>query len=205
MKCGTIHVVDLKVIKDIEMKKGFTLSESLITLAIIGVISAILIPLLNNVRPDKDRVLYKKAMYAMQNAVSSAVNDVSSNATNSDAYWADENVKPTDFCSNIANQMNIVGGTNCSVPGDADAPNFTTTNGAKWWGLGNKTFTADKTDPTNSSALVYVDVNGNGGDNADKVDRLKMRVWYDGQVTTDSTSDWNTENGYLKDSIKFNK
>ena len=57
------------------MKKAFTLSEALITLAILGVLAAILIPVINNVRPDKDRITYKKALYSMQGAISQAMDD----------------------------------------------------------------------------------------------------------------------------------
>ena len=42
--------------KELLMKKAFTLSEALITLAILGVLAAILIPVLDNVRPDKDKI-----------------------------------------------------------------------------------------------------------------------------------------------------
>ena len=51
------------------MKKAFTLSEALITLAIIGVMASILIPTLNNAKPDKDKITYKKALYTVQSAV----------------------------------------------------------------------------------------------------------------------------------------
>ena len=55
------------------MRKAFTLSEALVTLAIIGVLAAILIPVINNVRPDKDKIAYKKAIYSLSNAVSNAM------------------------------------------------------------------------------------------------------------------------------------
>ncbi len=182
------------------MKKGFTLSESLISIAIIGVISAILIPILNNVTPDQDRVLYKKAMYTMQNAVATAINDNTIPSSNTSAYWAGDEVTATDFCTNISNTMNVVGSVNCSITGDASNPNFVATNGSKWWGLGNHKFT---TSGANQTADVYVDVNGNGGDNTVGVDQLRIRVAHDGRITTDPT--WTTENDYLSDAIKFQK
>ena len=78
------------------MKKAFTLSEALVTLAIIAVLLAILIPVIDNVRPDKDKVYYKKALYDMQNAVANAMDStVYSVAANSAAYWADDNVGET--------------------------------------------------------------------------------------------------------------
>lgn len=182
------------------MKKGFTLSESLISLAIIGVISAVLIPILNNVRPDQDRIMYKKAMYTMQNAIATAINDNTTPASNTEAYWAGNEVGAQDFCNNISNAVNTVGSVNCGVAGSAASPNFTTVNGAKWWGLGNHKFT---TSGANETTDVMVDVNGNGGDNAVGIDQLRMKVRYDGRVTTDPT--WTTENDYLSDALKIKK
>ncbi len=182
------------------MKKGFTLSESLISIAIIGVISAILIPILNNVSPDKDRVMYKKAMYTMQNAIATAINDNTTPAANTSAYWAGDEVTANSFCTDIANTINTVGTVDCSIPGSAAQPNFVATNGSKWWGLGNHKFT---TTGANETKDIFVDVNGVGGDNTVGVDQLRMRVRYDGRVTTDP--DWTTENTYLSDSIKFQK
>ena len=95
--------------KDKMMKKAFTLSEALVTLAIIAVLLAILIPVIDNVRPDKDKVYYKKALYDMQNAVANAMDStVYSVAANSAAYWADDNVGESDFCKSIAHQAKLI-------------------------------------------------------------------------------------------------
>lgn len=182
------------------MKKGFTLSETLISIAIIGVISAVLIPVLNNVRPDKERILYKKALYTMQNAIATAVNDNTIAAANSSAYWADPSVSAQDFCANIASSVNTVGSVNCAGAGSFSEPNFTTVNGSKWWGLGGDKFSLSG---AGANKDITVDVNGSGGANAVGADQLRMRVRYDGRVTTDPS--WTTENEYLGDAMKVNK
>ena len=48
------------------MKKGFTLAETLVTLVVIGVVAAVTIPILNHARPDKDALMYKKAVLTTQ-------------------------------------------------------------------------------------------------------------------------------------------
>lgn len=195
------------------MKKAFTLAETLISLVVIGVIAAILIPMLTSSGPQKERVMYKKAFYSMQEALATALNDIgySPDVPNvgiddtNGTYWA--GVDATKFCNSVAGAMHTIGNVNCGAAGDANSPNFVTTNGIKWWGLGG-TAMSKATDKT-----VYVDVNGNAGPGTAGVDILKLNIKYDGRIvtptaaTTDTTTgtNWSTENSYLGDSTKFTK
>jgi prepilin-type N-terminal cleavage/methylation domain-containing protein len=56
-------------------KKGFTLSEILIAVCIIGVISGIMASGFNQTKPDKTKMMYLKAYDALTEAVSILVND----------------------------------------------------------------------------------------------------------------------------------
>lgn len=89
------------------MRKAFTLSEALVTLAIIGVLAAILIPVVNNARPDKDKIVYKKALYSLQTAVSNAMNSayLSDGFGNlgEDSVWGSGG---DEACTNVANWWN---------------------------------------------------------------------------------------------------
>ncbi len=184
------------------MRKAFTLAETLIAIVIIGVIAGFLIPVLNNIKPDKERVLYKKALYTMQNAIATAINDNTLSASNTSAFWAGDEIGATDFCNNIAETMNIMGNVNCDSAGTASSPNFVTVNGAKWWGLGGSKFTL-----TGASKIktITVDIDGDSGKNTTGVDQLKMQVRYDGRVTTGTGTDWDVENNYLKDTTTIQK
>ena len=202
--------------KDNYMKKAFTLSEALVTLAIIGVLAAILIPVINNVKPDKDRITYKKALYSMQNALSNAMDsNVYNVAANSAAFWKDEAIPPESFCQSIADALNTSGAIKCTAgelagPSSYSNPNFITTDGIRFWGL-------EGSFPENSDTrTIYVDrglgqkelqtiaakrYRNPSGDINDGLG-LKIRVRYDGKVDTPDTADYEFENGLVEMSLQ---
>ena len=212
------------------MKKAFTLSEALVTLAIIGVLAAILIPVISTVRPDKDKISYKKALYSMQSAVSNAMDStVYSIAANSAAYWRDQNISDEDFCRSVADSLNTAGTINCSNsgytkcssepdgtprgPGGScySSPNFITTDGIRYWGLEGKF----RDQPDQNSRTIYVDRALSSGE-LDKLakdgslpDRglgLKIQVSYDGKIGTPSNStDFNYEDELIENSLDVTK
>ena len=189
------------------MRKAFTLSEALITLAIIGVLAAILIPVIDNVRPDKDKITYKKALYSMQSAISNAMDStLYSMAANSSAYWKDENVGDSDFCNAVADALNTAGKVDCIGPSSYVNPNFITTDGIRYWGLEGK-FDGD-------TRTIYVDrglgtkelktiaaKRGKDGDGTG----LQIRVRYDGKIDTPestSTENFDFENELIENSLQ---
>ena len=50
-------------------KTGFTLAELLITLGIIGVIVAILVPAVNNAMPDENKAMYLKTYDTLSDTI----------------------------------------------------------------------------------------------------------------------------------------
>lgn len=55
--------------------KAFTLTELLIALAVIGVLIAILLPVIFNIMPDQNALMAKRAYYSIQTVTSSLIND----------------------------------------------------------------------------------------------------------------------------------
>ena len=58
-------------------KRAFTLAEVLLALAIVGVVSAITIPLIGRIKPDKEKMLYHKAYNSLAANVEKISKDLS--------------------------------------------------------------------------------------------------------------------------------
>ena len=198
------------------MKKAFTLSEALITLGIIGILASILLPVMNNVRPDKDKITYKKALFNMQSAVSTAMeSSVYTMAANSAAYWKDSNVGASDFCSAVADSLNTSGAINCTGTSSYENPNFVTTDGIRYWGLegGFKSQDGEGNPTTLNEKTIYVDrklSSSEASNIGDKRGRdgatdkgMKIQVRYDGKVSTPSGDDYDYENDLVENSFSI--
>lgn len=57
------------------MKRGFTLAELMIAMAVLGILLALVVPIIANTRPDEFKMLTKKAYYVTEQVVSSLIND----------------------------------------------------------------------------------------------------------------------------------
>lgn len=135
------------------VKKGFTLSETLLTMAILGVLAAILTPVLMKAAPDTNRVMFKKAYYTLERAVTFLINDDVNYPANSTFVNAGgitllrgfNNTKPTvnilggttynKFCYLLADTLNTVGEpiypTN-GQDGTSVIATFITSDGVLW-------------------------------------------------------------------------
>lgn len=176
-------------------KKGFTLAETMITLGILGVLAAILIPAVMKLSPDNNRVMFKKAYYTLERAITYMINN-DANYPASVTYTAADSViylkgfnnttqssnDTNKFCYFLADMMNIIGNYTCPAlgeNGDTVLGSFQTSDGIKW---GIYTPVSDTTNngsdsasctgaefPINSTCYyttkVAVDVNGDKGPN----------------------------------------
>lgn len=94
------------------MKKAFTLAELLVVLAVLGVIAAIVTPVVFDAMPNENMIRFKKAYYTFEKAVQTLANDTNlypevTVFTNSNQDY---------FCNNLANLLNTasLGGNNPS-------------------------------------------------------------------------------------------
>lgn len=162
-------------------KKGFTLAEVMITISIIGVLAAMLIPTVVKTLPDNNRVMFKKAYSLLEQGVSDLISNEQyypstltgsgvSTGTGSSAVivpigfynTAKDATIPTTvdkFCYLLSEEFNTTT-VNCG----STAGTFITADGMYWQIFDITTNTpasAFGIDDKNFIARVVVDVNGN--------------------------------------------
>lgn len=71
------------------MKKGFTLTELLIALAVLGLLIAILTPIIANLIPDQNALMAKRSYYAIQSLASDMLNNEACYPDNSQSTYKD--------------------------------------------------------------------------------------------------------------------
>ncbi len=170
-------------------KTGFTLAELLITLGIIGVIVAILVPAVNNAMPDENKTMYLKTY----DTLSDTIKNLASNSQIYPICEQENNINCSEnpllntgapSMSPLRNDVRYRGdvklcnllalsfgaaNSSCSA-GDYTYSNdtfknnlsFITSNGMQWKVVQNRTI-ADGN--ATFQADIYVDINGNKGNN----------------------------------------
>lgn len=166
-----------------KLNRGFTLAETLVTLAIIGFIASICLPGLLRSAPNKEQIMLKKAFFIAGRNINELINDEElypeRNNTNTTGF---SNVSITDqtadgreatyhgqqysgnskFCSLFAAKMNVRGNINCNRARTLDqGGNFQSSDGIVWV-LPINNFNSGN---ANSRQSIQVDVNGNSGRN----------------------------------------
>ena len=204
------------------MKKGFTIAETIMTMAIIGVIAAVAIPTFNNAQPNKDISMYKKALYLMNNAVVQVVDNAFDIAMNEgvSSYNPEiflKNLPASTVCIELANRLKTTGAINCKAGGNFNTPNFETVDGLKFWGIGGtEEFTGTNGDDID---WIYVDYELTNKDRARRAKESGDNTWLDsgkhglliviradGKVYTPSpgsNNEFEYENKLIRDSLKL--
>ena len=136
---------------------AFTLAEVMVTLAVFGILAALLLPAIANVRPNKSKAMFKKAYYVAERMVFELVNDEDFYPTAGDTVGFANTVMASylgqtyggeaeadakkKFCMLFARKVNTTNdAVNCiaanSTPtggGTYKAPSLMTTDGVAWY------------------------------------------------------------------------
>lgn len=132
------------------MKKAFTLIEVMLAIVIIGVVVAIVLPMIMRIQPNRDKAVLRKNYELIERLTNELINDdllyprysESSNIPRGFAYYRslNENKESTgkNLCKNLANKFNITAGVNCETMPDFTGttppePSFTTNDGVDWY------------------------------------------------------------------------
>ena len=190
------------------MRKAFTLAETLITMAIIGVIMALSIPAVIQSTNDT-KPLFKKAYNSVESIVSDLANNTALYPTGDLSLPASGN-----FCTNFFSELNTIGTVSCgnaaAVTPSTSNMDATATNAMLWYNLhpltaftipaADTAFTTGNCDTattgiditgtpaTNICVKILIDVNGaNKGANTtaaqDNRDIFTVYVTNSGKVT----------------------
>ncbi len=169
-------------------KKGFTLEEIAIALAMIGVLSVLMLNAIRKVTPDNNKILFKKAYSIVERTVAELVNDETLypydasrvGFLNTDSVTTPSGITAsgsTKMCRLFVSKINTIsesttGGT-CS---------FETTDGITWSFTNNTSF----------PKTITVDINGSKAPNSTsgtKQDQFRIYVQSDGKIYVSGTKE----------------
>lgn len=153
-------------------KNAFSFTELMIVVALIGVIASFMIPALVKVEPDETALTYKKVFYALEEAISTVINNleiypwgdlsltnvaIPTGATGDAITGYEEDPKGEYLCRQLAETMNTIGAIKCTES-DGRATLKIANDGEL---EGDENLTADKVNFTLSNGAA---IGGIGGD-----------------------------------------
>lgn len=214
LKMWYYHEVCCKRIINMKKNHAMSLSEVLVSLAVVAILAMILIPLLTKTNANKEKLLYKKAVNTMETAIAAVMQD--NGVVNMSNFWPELSDSGESVRSQIGDKIITLSGvTNfgSNESSSVSKPDFRSTDGMIWWGLPDEWPTDSNGEPA-KYVDIRVDVNGDGGQNLTsedagpysqydnkKPDRLKIRLMKDGRVLVpaydDDGGDWTYEMEYL--------
>lgn len=170
-----------------DYKKGFTLSEVLITLGVVSVLAAVITPAVMKVTPNTNKVMFRKAYFSLEEAVSKLINDdtnypevtivsgvdckvdgitVQCGFHNTDVTGSLVPATQDKFCYLLSEVLNTVGSVDCtpaSIKANSSNWSFRTTDGIKWrvfYGYDSQRFPLVKVPTDAMDYRIIFDVNG---------------------------------------------
>ena len=171
-------------------KTGFTLSELMIAMVVLGILLAIIIPTIVNTRPDENKMLTKKAYYVVEQVVNALINDErlyphksmncpqvtggdtcyygfddTSSVTYEGTTYTGKSKFPLLFAAQVNAKSSSCDDTACKVvTSDGVSYDFSYSDATYGSGPYASVWTAS-TAPSSNKRLILVDVNGDASPN----------------------------------------
>ncbi len=181
------------------MKKAFTLAELLIALGVVGVLAAILMPIVHHIAPNQDTVMIKRAFFTTQNVVSELINDAGcypdkTTSSGSDRAFGFEDGYGYEGCalwggsSETSSYITTAGNGNTKfltlfmdkLGATGSTSSFTTRDGIKWTPGSKQEFNSSGLTKPDKYLELKADVNGDNTDGECSV--ITMQIYVDGKI-----------------------
>lgn len=212
--------------------KGFTMTELMVALAVIGIIVAVVTPAIMKTRPNKNKMMVKKTFYTTEQIVSTLINDARLYPDMRELCYEDGYTEAEDFyCAwgfDYQNDVNYEGDTyggstkfrdlfvsrlnlNSSKTDKTNSVYYTT-DGVKW-GLDDtvgKWSNVAASVKDAGTAIILVDVNGEDEPNClqqncsdpDDFDQYRINVYVNGKLEIDKADTKAIEYATINTSIR---
>lgn len=172
-------------------KKGYTLSEVLVALAVVGFISAMTIPTIVSLAQAYRRPMFRSAYRMLEVGVAQLINDPAIYPGTRHLGEAKTINGNTTFCEHFAGMINTME-VNCGADATLDY-SFIASNGMVWRGFEDMEAIADE----NDTIVISVDIDGNSkGENQVDSDIYEINIAGNGRLEIVSE----TAREYLKKS-----
>ena len=200
-----------------KVKQGFSLAEALMTMVVLGIILAFVLPSITSTKPSESKLLYKKTFYTISEAMMAVINNPDLyDTTQYDVLKHPVNTEEENFCQYLAGYLNTVGNVNCT---DDNNGSFRLANGVFISNIPKKAMkrsVEDSQEPsgyswndaTDNVLYFYISTDGvtdESGINEDCSKRKVFRIRYasNGKVFTNSSDE--CENSILETGTRVQK
>ena len=102
-----------------KVKQGFSLAEALMTMVVLGIILAFVLPSITSTKPSESKLLYKKTFFTISEAMMAVINNPDLyDTTKYDVLKYPVDTEGENFCQYLAGYLNTVGNVNCKSDND---------------------------------------------------------------------------------------
>lgn len=200
-----------------KVKQGFSLAEALMTMVVLGIILAFVLPSITSTKPSESKLLYKKTFFTISEAMMAVINNPDLyDTTKYDVLKYPVDTEGENFCQYLAGYLNTVGNVSCENDNDGS---FRLANGVfisnvpkkamkRSVGESQNPSSYSWNDATNDDLYFLISTDGVTNESGTSEDCSKRKVFHiryasNGKVFTDSSD--TCENNILETGTRVQK